>query len=511
MGCVSDNYARWKQTFRNIENIKNSYRIGALFEKFNNFPIIVLGAGPSMQEFIDAYKKYPELSRCLIIACDASLQRLLKEGIRPHIVTRCERKRTTIFGDLTKKDTRGVIYAGYSWTPPEFFDLFDEKFMVFRDNGINNWTGFKPGSVNGGVSSANAALELAFLLGKNNQIYTSGIDLVMKDGKSHVGGAMVEFDLTKSKKLWREIECNDGQKRTTVPVWERCLREYNGGITKHKFRKCEVINTATSGAILLHTTHLAWDEAIKTMRFSRHNVKRVLNGLKEKHGPLFTKRFEIKKNKTKQMLNELKKDLDHIKDFLKDQMRIIREEEFRMVNQMRWLADPGEFFKNYEGVKQVLAKAYHEPIRQIENFHKKWFVKKEFLFTILDSCQIDFFISQNRVAGLRNLVDLEHERGKYFISINAILFGAMETCANRLLWIFENGAPVEEYVPEKEHMDADGYFPKSEIIDSLNKVTDQKISLKSGNSGFIKIPKDATLIGRSPIPESVLRRGRARG
>ena len=148
MGCSADTYSRWHQTARNFGNLHNAYKISELFGKFPDTPTIVVGGGPSVEQFIEAYHKYDLGKKAVVIACDAVLRRLLKENIRPHIVTRCERKFTTIFGDLTKEDTKGVFYCAYTWTPPEFFDLFEDKFVCFRDNGVNGWTGYKPGSIN---------------------------------------------------------------------------------------------------------------------------------------------------------------------------------------------------------------------------------------------------------------------------------------------------------------------------------------------------------------------------
>jgi len=248
MGCAADTYARWEQTTRNFDNLHNSYKIKELFDKVEGKNIIVLGGGPSLKGFIEEASLRPELAKnSLIISCDATLPLLLKNGIRPHLVTRCERKLTTIFGKTKKSDTKDIFYVAYTWTPPEFFELFEESFVVFRDNGVNRWTEYDPGSINGGVSSANAAVELAFMLGKKNNIIMAGIDLVFIDNKTHVEGTEVEFDVEKSRPKWIDIECNDGETRTSIPVWQRCQTEYNQGIYKHIKRECKIYNTSALG------------------------------------------------------------------------------------------------------------------------------------------------------------------------------------------------------------------------------------------------------------------------
>jgi len=118
MGCAADTYARWEQTTRNFDNLSDCYKIKELFDKVEGKNIIVLGGGPSLKGFIEEAKLRPELAKnSLVISCDATLPLLLKEGIRPHIVTRCERKLTTIFGSTKKEDTKDIFYAAYTWTP----------------------------------------------------------------------------------------------------------------------------------------------------------------------------------------------------------------------------------------------------------------------------------------------------------------------------------------------------------------------------------------------------------
>lgn len=448
MGCAADSFCRWELFIRNAENIQNAYKIGSLFDKFEDIPAIVVGGGPSVEDFIVECKKNDLTSKAIIIACDAVLRRLLKEGIKPHIVTRCERKLTTIFNGVTREDTKDVFYMGYPWTPPEFFDLFDEKFMAFRDNGVCNWSGFKPGSVNGGVSAANAAMELASILGCK-KIYFTGIDLCFIDDKSHVEGTDVEFDITKSKPKWTQVPGNTSAQVTTIPVWMRCLHEYEMGITKHP--KSQYFNTSTKGARITGAPFTAWSDV--SLAENKDVLSRIRANL-EKHDESFKIAFNEQKKKAITYLENLDGFLKKLFSYLDDAMFIAKREEYKIAHQLKAYFEPVELFKNLEAVKENLANVYKEPVRQIDIF-RKHYGDKDFANLMLDMCQLDFFHNENRCFALGNVYEIEHERMKAYIGLNTALFRLYELYAGRLMSLLERGPQVMTYEPLPETFEID--------------------------------------------------------
>jgi hypothetical protein len=497
MGCAADTFARWEQTVRNEKNIQDAYKIGSLFGKFKDVPAIVVGGGPSTEQFIEAAKKHNLQERAVIIACDASLRRLLAEGITPHIVTRCERKFTTIFNGLDREKTKDVYYAAYSWTPPEFFDLFDKKFMVFRNNGVNEWTGYQPGAVNGGVSAANAALELAWQLGSKT-IYLAGVDLCFIDDKSHMSGTEVEFDIEKSKPKWSKIENNLGEMCTTIPVWYRCLQEYRAGIWKYQTSGAKVFNTSQKGAKIQGADLIAWDDVAKALP-ETSPVKATIETNLEKHPASEEGRYRKKKAESVAMLKNLKTDLYKLFLFLDDAMVTAGREEVKVVQQLRSHFEPKEFFNNVEAVKKNLIQVYTEPARQVDVFTQKWFPKKEFCELVLDTCQLDLFHTENRKYGLKNLIPLEHERLKTYVGIHAILLRLVETYTNRMLNLFEDGPEQIVYNPVAEVlMDEDepsrpdvGGVVDSVVVNAIEKdPATRQLFAPSKKPQLLHLPKD---------------------
>jgi len=440
-GCSADTYNRYEQTVRNLQNIKNSYEIKHLFDKFKGKPAIVVGAGPSMESFVNNCKEYNLQVKALIIACDASLKRLLKENIRPHIVTRCERKLSTIFEGVEEYDLKGIYYAAYPWCPPEYFDLFPDCFMLFRDNGVCKWTGYDPGSVNGGVSSANAALELAFSFGCSDIILT-GIDLCMIGGQTHVGGTEVEFDPNKSKKegKWSEIKGNTLEKVTTIPVWFRCLQEYAQAVSKWKAKgvNFNIYNTSTEGAEIPGVPYTEWSTALAKLEQDIDCTNIIDLHLKRPTREYVNQsRLNCRDtvSKLKSFLNDTKKLLLFLEDAV---INCAREEE-KVMLQIKGSASVKDFFSQSEMSKKSLVGMYKAQCSQIDSHKEKYFSDRMFTDTLIDLCQLETFQMENKINSLKNVVPIEYDRMKAYITLHHQIFGLYGFYASKLIKIMQEG------------------------------------------------------------------------
>jgi len=395
--------------------------------KFGDMPIVVVGGGPSIEDFIVACKKYDLTKKALIISCDASLRRLLKEGIRPHLVVRCERKLTQIFDGVEKKDLQDIFYIAYPWCDPVYFDLFPESFMVYRNNGICNFLGTKNLEVNGGVSSGNACLEIAAMFaGENSQIILTGIDLAFIDGKSHAEGSMVEFDIEKSKPKWTEINLNDGSKGTSIPVWRRCLAEYNNSIYKYriKFPGIKIFNTSQKGAVIDYTEMRSWEDLSNILKTEQDAVLRLRTHF-EKQSDVDITRFNESVKKGLDVLIDAKKDLMMIFGFVDDAFPNALREESKCLLQIKSHYEFPEAVKTIDFLKPQITSMYKQSSKLIEDFKKKWYTNPFFVDLIVDTCQLDVFLTENNNNALVNIVEFESERLKQFIVGNIALFRTM--------------------------------------------------------------------------------------
>jgi len=413
MGCPDDQFRRFELMIDNKENMYNSWKIKGLYEKFKDTPAIVLGGGPSLDDFIKAYKKDKTLQNSMIIAVDAVLKKLLDNGIRPHIVTRCERKLTNIFEGVKKEDTKGIYYAAYPWTPPEFFELFEDSFYLFRQNGVCLFTKIDHGFVDGGVSSGNAALEIAIVLGCKD-IVLSGIDMCKgPKGETHVGGTQVEFNTERSKAKHTEIKTNAGKKAITIPVWERCRKEYMQTIDKwnKKGKKLNVINTATNGAVIPLTTYKKWDE-LSGIFADNQNIPAMMKKYRAKVTAVEKKRFEeILKEAKKQIKRYL--DITNIAEGLAfDAKRTaMREIEKLVMTSKANTSDAYELIMSLRTNQANLDKLWGNVSDAIDqNFKQKLYPELMFRVLIFDVLQLQLFHYENSTNALLNQTDFVDQR-----------------------------------------------------------------------------------------------------
>jgi len=436
MGCASDTFNRWIQTQKNFDTLQEAYSIDKAYKKFSDMPHIVVGAGPSMEDFIKECKEKDLTKKACIIACDASLRRLLKEGIRPHFVTRCERKLTAIFDGVKKEDTNDIYYVSYPWCDVEFTKMFKNNVMVYRANGICNWTGYKHAELNGGVSSANAGLQLAYELGAK-EIVITGIDLCFIDNASHVPGTKVEFDIEKSRPLWKEVKTNEDKVATQIPVWKRCHGEYENSIIKYKRnRKLNVYNTSLKGAVIAGTTVKPWDDLSSLFKKDVFPIARLKKHL-YKFGDKEKKNFEGRKETAINYLNQLLKDLKEVFASLDDSLNNNMREEVKCMNQLKALYEPKEYFRMLGDVTKSLKEVYGSPAKVVDDFKGKYYTNKLFTQLISDTLQLDIFKAENKVRSMRNLMPDEHERMKQYIFLHAQVFRLIEYYARETKALLE--------------------------------------------------------------------------
>lgn len=463
MGCSADSHFRWEQVIRNHKNIFKSYKSKSLFDKFSDIPAIVVGAGPSTKEFIEAARLYNLDKRSLIICCDASLRLLLENNIKPHFVIRCERKLTTIFNGISKENTKGIYYAPYPWTSPEYFDLFHDSFTLFRDNGVCKWSKLDPGSVNGGVSSGNAALEFALELGCKS-IVLAGIDLCFIDEKTHIEGTEVEFDIEKSKPKWSKIPGNSGEEVTTIPVWYRCLNEYLISMQKPKWTNCKIYNTSLKGAKIPGTIVQPWSEVSQLFKEEKDVVslieKNKVLPTDEDKGAFYKQRNDLRK-----LLYDFSRDYKKMRGFVSDLMITAKREEEKIVGKLKCIYDTTEFFIQADAAKKSLGDVYVETCRQVDKLKEVYFTKELFTLSALDICQHSYFTTENRISGAKNLIPNEHDRLKQYVVFNMHLLEELHYYAEKLIPLLDGEVKDFDFDYGKSHLEVKddniGALPKS--------------------------------------------------
>ncbi|MCP3880499.1 MAG: motility associated factor glycosyltransferase family protein [Sulfitobacter sp.] len=445
MGCSLDNHLRWEQFYKNRKNIQDAWKVAPLIRQFSACPVIVVGAGPSCKEFIEQCKTRDLTDKALVIACDAVMPLMLREGIKPHIVLRCERALTRIFKGVTREDTKGIYFAAYPWVDYAFFDLFDDHIMLFRDNGLCRWSGYTPGEVNGGVSSANAALELALLLGAK-QIILTGVDCCFIDNRTHVPGTEVEVDVEESKATRTQVPGNAGEPVTTTPVWFRCLLEYQNTISKHTSgidNPPRVINTSLKGAKIEGAQLVPWPEVVLTDEV--HAGGKIQQHL-ERHIRADEAAFREKVKQTLEYLREAKYAMETLFLESDDALLLAMREQHKCMQQLKSHVVASEFFNNVEGLDAGLTKMFAEAVKLIDAFKLKWISDPRFQFTLIDICRNEHSRTENQVGALRNRVRFEHERMRQYCLLHLANIRILHTYCDKLIRMLEE---PDKYFEEK--------------------------------------------------------------
>jgi hypothetical protein len=440
MGCSDDQYRRFELMIENKKVMYDAWRVSGLWGKFSDVPAFVLGGGPSLDTFIQAFKANPLLANSIIIASDAVLFKLLSSGIKPHIVTRCERKLTNIFKGVTKEMTGGIYYAAYPWTPSEFFRLFDNHFYLFRNNGVCLFTELSHGFVDGGVSAANAGMELAVNFGCKN-IILSGIDLCFIDGKSHTADTQVEFNPEKSKAKWSKITDNSGNETTTIPVWERCLNEYAQSIDKHRSKggESKFWNIAEKGAAIPFTEYCNVKDIDNKIDFKPIDIKSILDLHRSKLPKEETDAFDKKLISTIKELGEFINTIDIANDLAKDAKRSASGEISKLVETAKVMAkEPYDLIKilrqnqaNLDKLWTAVAEAYDN------NFKNKLYPELSFRMLIFDVLQLDVYHYENATNSLMNGVEFLDERCERYAQLTMEFLVKVKIYLNNFINLFQ--------------------------------------------------------------------------
>lgn len=441
MGCPDDQSRRWELMKENRHNMFKSWNCSDLWGKFNKTNAIVLGGGPSLDGFIKAYKEFPNLNNCIILAADAVLYKLLEAGIKPHVVFRCERKKTQIFKGVDKSKTEGIYYAAYPWTPPEFFDLFHDHFYLFRSNGVCLFTGIKHGFVDGGVSSGNACFEFALNLGCPN-IFLAGIDLVFVDGKTHTDGTQVEFNPENSKHAWSKIKTNDGKEGTTIPVWQRCCNEYGQSIDKHKSMKkkdFKVYNTSLKGGVIQGTEYKPWEE-LHDLCKDKVNVK---ERIKQYRKPVTDKEkekfYDICKEALAKM-KEIREACSITMDLEKDAKRTCENEFEKIFRRIKRECEDDKW-KLIKAIRQItpnLSKLTKNIADVYDtNFKSKYVPDKYYRTCLMDVLQLDVYHYENKVNSLTNMREFDDDKFLDYASLTRDFTDRVEFYADKFIEWFE--------------------------------------------------------------------------
>jgi len=242
--CPEDSLIGLENMLDNVSEIVNNPGINLLYDKFKGKPAIIVAAGPSLKKNMHLLKGLED--KALIISVDASFKYLMKNGIKPHMVTSLEREHEVqqFFDNFDPEEVKDV----YMTACPVLFNHVYKSYtgpqiIVYRNFDHFKWLEIDRGILDIKLSSSNMAFKIAEALGCD-PIILVGQDLAYgEDGETHV----TEVPFSSEGEGIFFVKGNVSDQVKTNTGWYNFLRAYEVDITQHKG---SVINCTEGGAFI---------------------------------------------------------------------------------------------------------------------------------------------------------------------------------------------------------------------------------------------------------------------
>ncbi len=207
--------------FANLPHVLSGLGIRLLHRALQDIPIIIVGAGPSLDKNIDQLKDLR--NRACICACDAALEAVLNAGCRPHLVlTADSKKRVSRYllpeeeGTGKRISTEGIPLIADTRIHPAARDAWEGEVLWYLNTPTADspfsyhqvaWTGQIGALGSGGcVTSTIWCLSLE-MLGTNPNIFL-GQDCSFKDVSHHHANCVANTEKYTVETLSEELDIN---------------------------------------------------------------------------------------------------------------------------------------------------------------------------------------------------------------------------------------------------------------------------------------------------------------
>ena len=328
-----------------------TYNLKELLEKLpDNYPVIVIAAGPSLKKNIKELKRAK--NRALLIAVDVSMHLLLEEGIVPDIyVTIDPGKPLELFEDERIHEvplctvTSGIEEAVRKQKKQVFFslggDYITDCYREFQKSVFFLETG---GTV------AHNAFTLA-VEAKMNPIILVGQDLAFTDDQRHAQGAYknpdkVE-DLDDNQIVW--VEDIYGNQIKTATNLDMYRKWYEETIASDKMKEIRVIDATEGGAKIEGTEIMTLHEAISQECTRTFDYEQLIAGV----SPVFSEEEQERLREKCRLLPHVFRGIQELSlegtELYEHLSAILKEEELNVEEVKECTNKLGELTEQIEG------------------------------------------------------------------------------------------------------------------------------------------------------------------
>ena len=251
-----DNLIGFFNLMANTKEIVQNPYISCLKDQYKDVPAFIIANGPSLDKNIRELKKIQ--GKGLIISTESAIIPLMKNKIKPDILTIIERTKYTYlyhFENVEYPEDMALLCLGL--VDQQVFPAFPgQKIPIFRNlEAINQWVNKYLGdgsAIDAGANVSHLAFELAVYMGADPIVFVGQDYAYGPEGVTHSKDSLY---LEEKGKLAREIlqsmpivsvESNEG---TTIPsnqVWKDFLRGLEQKIASHPDKT--ILNATEGGA-----------------------------------------------------------------------------------------------------------------------------------------------------------------------------------------------------------------------------------------------------------------------
>lgn len=253
-------------TLKNLPHLINAPDVGITKNWFSNLPLVLVAAGPSLDDSIAFLKAIQ--GKALIVCVNSAYQKLFNNGIQPHITVAGDPRQSTYRG-YASCDTSNTFLMAPSYVHPEVVKKFTNRTFTWCTNNellayINKQLSKPLGTpiLEQGTVSA-CIVDLAQLWGCT-KICLVGQDMALThSGESHTKDS---FYADKNHALYLKLQdCQylPGNTLKTVPVHARFLdflKTFNE--FPAKYPTIDFINVSTIGAKIKDVPYKTYEEAL---------------------------------------------------------------------------------------------------------------------------------------------------------------------------------------------------------------------------------------------------------
>lgn len=273
---ITDSLVGIKHDIANLKETVSSPLFSALCKKKNTNLAVIVATGPSLHKQLPLLKKVQK--HVTIISVDASLPILTSYGIKPDIVTSLERVALTseFFLKTPNDQQEGIIFLCATLQHKKVLNAITNgtKVMVMRPFQHNKFFNIPHhGFIGSGMSSANMAHELAFLMEYKTCVLI-GQDLAYsEDGTSHSQGHVLGTDDVKTSEDDTEIPAYGGKGTIrTTKIWKTFKETFEQRIQEFA-TTMKTINATEGGAHINGSIELSFFDVIE--KYADTNINKI--------------------------------------------------------------------------------------------------------------------------------------------------------------------------------------------------------------------------------------------